>query len=112
MSSSPIKWTGWLAVSVNRRGYEVQYSHQWKASASLSVNEPRVGRDEIAVKIAVELPASLFERPQLQANITVPESQIQPLTIDLQTSSNIEDVIRQNLGFDVHLVPLNGKVGA
>ena len=111
MSGTTVKWEGHLLVSVNRGSWGVEYAKNWKASAKLSVGKPSVGRDEVAVKIAVELPSSLFVRPQLEAKITVPDHQVTPLTINLETMDNIAALIQQSTGFDVRIVA-DGKEGA
>jgi len=105
---STVQWSGYLAVSVNRRGYE-NHSHFWKTSARLCVNKPTVSRDEVAVKISVDLPVSLFQRTSLEARISVPEHAVTPLEISMEAMDNIAEMIAQNTGFDVKLMPVDGR---
>lgn len=107
--SATIPWTGYLIIRVNTGGS--RYPSAWKASARLTAKKPSTSRDEVAVKLAVNLPASLFVRPQLEAKITVPDHQVTPLTIDLETQDNIAALIQQSTGFDVRIVA-DGKEGA
>lgn len=105
--SATVQWSGYLAIAVNRRGY-IQPG-MWKTSAKVSLGKPALGKDEIAVKVYVELPASLFQRPQLEARIAVPDHAVTPLEVDMETRDNIADLIAQNTGFDVRLVPVEGE---
>lgn len=104
--SDSITWSGYIVIKVNRRGYE--RPGLWKASAKLYSGKPTVTRDEVAVKVSVELPVSLFQRPQLEARITVPEHAVTPLEIGLDIRDNIEQLISKSTGFDVKLVPIDG----
>jgi hypothetical protein len=107
--SKSVTWSGYLAVAINNPD-SPQYA--WKASAKLSVNKPTVSRSEIALKISVDLPTSLFVRPQLEAKITVPDHAVTPLEIGMEVTDNIAALIHQQTGFDVKLVPVSGKEGA
>lgn len=104
-----VTWSGYLAVSINNPDSP---PYAWKASAKLSVNKPAVSRNEIALKISVDLPASLFVRPQLEAKITVPDHAVTPLEIGMEVTDNIAALIQRQTGFDVKLVPVSGKEGA
>lgn len=102
MSKDIIKWEGYLAIAVNKRYPDRVTS--WTTTAKLYAKKPSVGRDEVAVKIAVDLPASLFLRPQLEARISVPETAVTPLVVDLETQDNIAELLSQQLGFDVRII--------
>lgn len=56
---------------------------------------------EIALKLHIEVPASLFERPELQAKIVVPDAT--PAVIDATVAENITNIIRRETGVDVKL---------
>lgn len=71
--AKPIKYSFWLRFS--RSG-----------SVHCSKNPPPLGVDERAMKVAVDIPATLFTRPQLAATITVPEMPQQPLTFDIDAA--------------------------
>lgn len=107
--SNTVKWNGWLTVGVNNPKSPV---HSWRTTGKLSVGKPSTSGFEAAVKIQIELPASLFIRPQLEAKITVPAHSVTPLTIDLETLDNVEKLISQQTGFDVKLLPVDGKEDA
>ena len=99
--SQPIEWKGFLCISVNKKGYSNPV--MWKSTARLTTNKPAVGKDEVAVKIGVSLPVSLFIAPQLEAKITVPDAAVTPLVVEMEVLDNIRELIAQQTGFDVSL---------
>jgi len=107
--SRSIKWSGYLTVSCPGVSKEPNRSHLWKPQARLSVNKPSVSPCEVAVKIEVNLPETLFIRPALEASITVPDNAVTPPKIDMEISDRIQELIVQNLGFDVRVVPVEGR---
>lgn len=102
----PITWTGYLIISCNRdhiKRYPSTASY-WKPTARLAVNKPSVSPTEVAVKIKISLPSTLFIRPSLQAKITVPDNATLPPVMDLEVVDEIEKLITANTGFDVKLI--------
>jgi len=110
--SNSVKWQGYITIACPNVRKNPRFAGSWKTSARLSVNKPAVSSDEIAVKVSIELPATLFQRPNLEARITVPERAVQPPTIALEVIDDIERMIQQNTGFEVKLVQVDGKEGA
>lgn len=106
--SDSVKWTGYISVAINN---PKDRPGMWRTSAKLSVNKPAVSGSEIALKFSIELPVSLFVRPQLEARIVVPEHSVAPLKIDMEVTDNIAELIHQQTGFDVKLVQVDGKEG-
>lgn len=83
-----------------------------KPSVRTSKGKPSCEHDEVAVAIHLELPASLFRRPQLQARIVVPEGQA-PAVITPDIQQNITDVVRDQLGIVLRVeAPQADKEGA
>lgn len=72
-----------------------------KPQARLSVGVPALKSHEVAVKLHLELPEELFDRPQLQASIRVPDGAVAPTVIDTEVLDNIEEVIRREAGLDL-----------
>ena len=62
--------------------------------------------DEIAIKMSLQVPKELFERPTLAASIEIPQSAAPPLEINAETVNNLEEVLRQN-GMNVKLTIIN-----
>lgn len=110
--SDTVRWQGYVTISCPNVRKSPRFPGSWKTSARVSVNKPAVSSDEIAVKVAIELPATLFQRPNLEARITVPERAVQPPTISLEVIDDIERMIVANTGFDVKLVQVGGREGS
>jgi hypothetical protein len=70
-------------------------------SARLALKSPSLAKDEIALKISVEVPDALFNRPQLQAKITIPESAVTAPVVDAQVLDNVREILQQQTGLDV-----------
>jgi hypothetical protein len=58
---------------------------------------------EVAIKVTVNVPDALFERPQLQARIVVPDSAVSKPVIDATVLDNIQQVLNQQLGLDIRV---------
>lgn len=61
---------------------------------------PDLKWDEVAVFVRLEIPKALFSRPNLIAELTLPEPGDQ--TIEAETVSNVEQVLRED-GFEVRV---------
>jgi hypothetical protein len=106
--SNSLKWSGYLIVDGSSVMKDPNRPGCWKPSARLTKNTPDLNRGEVAIKISVELPASLFLRPQLEAKFTVPADSVSPPVIDTEVTDNVAAIIRQNTGFDVRFLPQEG----
>lgn len=76
--------------------------HQ-KPSARLSVNLPALDSYEIAVKVSLEMPDELFEKPQLQASIKVPSDSVSAPVIEAEVVDNIQELVSKELGVDLSI---------
>jgi len=101
-----VTYEGYLTVSCPAARKNPQHPGLWKTTASLKKNKPSVGADEVAVKVRVELPAVLFQTPQLEAKITVPDDSVTPPVLDLEVRDNIEQMLIEQTGFDIRLVQI------
>lgn len=75
---------------------------QWvgRPSVRVTAKKPSVARHEVAVKVEIELPDHLFQRPALTARVTVPAGASAPeISVDMQQA--IADLIRDNLGLNL-----------
>lgn len=75
-------------------------------TARITKNTPALKRNEISIKMSVSVPRALFETPQLQANITLPDDRLAPEVFNLDVRQNLEDIIKQHAGFEVKLIEL------
>lgn len=62
----------------------------------------RIGRDEISMRVNLNLPDSLFTKPTLQASITVPDDGPSP-KVSVYLADQIQDVIAEQLGLKMHI---------
>lgn len=79
------KWGGWVLSGFTTRK-----------------TKPSVGRDEIAIKLELKLPAALFQKPLLAASIDI-DGDVPVMDISSETVQTIEEVIRAQSGLDVQL---------
>lgn len=79
----------------------------------MTTTSPKLEPGEVAVKVVIELPDAIFERPALSAKIVVPEEAVSKPMISADVVNNVQDLIKQNTGFDVRLevVEKNGSEG-
>ena len=76
---------------------------QGVTTAHLFTKKPNTKAGEVALKLTLELPAALFQRPQIEATINVPDT-IKPLEITPAMKDNIAAAIQDaTQGFDVSI---------
>lgn len=73
-----------------------------KPSVRVSIGKPSTKPDEIAIALKLKLPSALFSRPQLTAEITIPEEK-SPFIISPEVKENIAEQIRRQTGFSVEI---------
>lgn len=66
-------------------------------------NQPDLKWNEVSVYVGLQLPDQLFRKPQLQATISVDESQVAPTEIDVDTQNNVKEAIESVTGMQVVL---------
>lgn len=64
---------------------------------------PSLESGEVAIKVTARLPQSLFQRPMLTAAITVPVDSVTPATVSAEVADNIAEIVRQQIGVDLHI---------
>ena len=89
--------TEWKGHMIFKKG---PYTHS-ELSARITKTAPRLNVGEVAVKVKVDLPQELFERPMLQASITVPKETIPQSIIDATVQDNVEKVIKEVTGAEI-----------
>lgn len=79
-------------------------SKHWpKYSARMTAGNPALSANEVAMRVTLELPDALFEKPQLQASIVVPDDAVAAPIIDATVLDNIKETLSQNLGVDLNI---------
>lgn len=82
----------------------VKKKRGWSAlTARLTNKSPSLVSGEVAIKVTVNVPDALFERPQLQARIVVPESAVSKPVIDATVIDNIQETLNKQFGLDVRV---------
>lgn len=79
----------------------------YRYSSRMTKGTPALDRNEIAVKVSLEIPDAIFNRPALTATIKVPEDAVGKPEIEAEVIDNVQDLIKQNTGFDVKLEVVN-----
>lgn len=72
-------------------------------SSRITKNKPSLDYDEVAVKVELEIPDAMFEKPALEAKIVIPKEAVLSPVISADVINNVEDIILQNTGFEVKL---------
>lgn len=88
----------YLIVSAQGRGY------RRTLKAELREREPQLDGNSIAIHLKVDIPDALFDRPTLEAKMTLPAEAVPKVKITPEITSNIESIIKERTG-------LNLKVG-
>lgn len=64
-------------------------------------NCPDLKSNEISIGMKLEIPVALFQRPQLEANLTVSEKAVLRPVISNETVDSVRDAIEQGTGLNV-----------
>lgn len=78
----------------------------------MTKSSPALASNEVAVKVSIELPDEIFDKPSLQANIVVPASAVSKPVINAGVIDNVQEIIKQNTGFDVRLEVVSSEAEA
>ena len=73
-----------------------------KPSIRVAKTRPSCAPHEVAIWLSMTLPKSLFVRPNLQAQITVPDSAA-PMVITPEIEQNIAAVVQEQLGITMQV---------
>lgn len=71
--------------------------------ARLTNKLPALTSGEVPIKLNVSVPDALFKRPQLQAQITIPESAVTAPVVSAEVLDNVKEVLSQTTGLDVQV---------
>lgn len=69
----------------------------------LNKQKPASKYDEVVIAVKLELPDSLFKKPQLSASIKVDEDTVRPFIIDANAVSGITEAIKTQTGLDCNI---------
>lgn len=69
----------------------------------VTAGKPGLDWDEVSILLNIELPDALFDKPKLQADITIPEEAARPTEITATVIENVADAIRTSTGLEFHI---------
>lgn len=75
----------------------------------MTVGSPALDSNEIAVKVTLDIPDAIFDKPALEAKITIPEEAVSKPVISAEVIDNVQEIIKQNTGFEVKLEIVNAN---
>ena len=76
----------------------------WRAgSVSTTKAKPGTKKNEVAVKVSVDIPDAYFNTPELSVNVKVPEEMVNRPIITPEVEDNIAQSIVDQLGFKVNV---------
>ncbi len=75
----------------------------------LAALPPRLGWDEIVMKIAVKIPRAIFTKPSLSAEITIPADAGNPSIIEARTVADIREAVQQATGMQLSITVVDPK---
>lgn len=75
----------------------------WKKNYKIEIKErfPSLTGNQIGLRLKLEIPDALFERPILEATMKVPTEAVPKITITPQITDNIERIIREATGLQM-----------
>jgi hypothetical protein len=65
--------------------------------------KPDLSRNEVAVRMGLNLPDTLFHRPLLQADITVDPDQVATYPMDAEVIQGIKQAVLESTGVDLNI---------
>ena len=81
----------------------IKKKNRYSYGSRMTRESPALASNEIAVKVSLELPDEIFDKPTFQAQIRVPKEAVSRPIIDAEVIDNVESIIKQNTGFEVKL---------
>ena len=68
---------------------------------------PALQSNEVPLRLSIEIPDALFEKPRLEATIKVPEELACVPGIAANVIPDMQEAIQQSVGLDVQVVAVN-----
>lgn len=87
----------------------VRKTSPWRYTVRAAKSMPALAPNEVAIKLNLEIPDALFTRPQLEAKVTIPDDAVAKPVIEAQVIDNVQEIIKQQTGFDVRLEVVEEK---
>lgn len=88
----------WLVVEAVKK-----YGRLHLGAVTTRKTKPATRSNEVAVRVHLEIPDTLFERPTLEARVVVPESDVPGPVVTAEVADNIAEALSEQLGLRVHI---------
>ena len=72
-----------------------------RGSMRLTKGNTQTQTNEVSVRVNINIPDALFQKPRLEATITIPEEAIGPEMISSDVIHNCQDAIKETTGLDM-----------
>ena len=98
--------TCYLRITAQRTQYcsdEKSPSYFKSVDLKISKNMPDTASNEIAVKLDLDIPNSLFMKPSLNFKMSIPESAASFPVLEAAVQDNLAELLANELGQKVHL---------
>lgn len=81
----------------------IKRKSKYSYTSRMTVGSPALASNEVAIKLFLELPDAIFDKPAFEAKVIVPDSAVSKPIISAEVIDNVQDIIKQNTGFEVKL---------
>ena len=71
---------------------------------------PKVNAGEIAIRVTIELPESLFKKPAFKAKVSVPADSVTAPIIDASVVNNIAEIVAAETGIHLTIEQCDGRL--
>ena len=72
-----------------------------RGNVRITERQPSMGGNEIALRIEMEIPNKLFERPIIVAQMKVPDEAVPRVKITPTITDNLAKIIKENIGLNM-----------
>ncbi len=88
----------YLVISATKNRYG-----SYGSSIRLVEKVPTLKGNEISLRLKLNIPNAVFERPQLTAEMTVPDNAVSKIAITPEVADNIEKIIKEATGLTINV---------
>lgn len=73
----------------------------WKSTLTFRERLPKLSGNEIALRLRLDIPDAMFERPVFEAKMAVPKEAIPKTSITPEITDNIERIVKEQTGLNI-----------
>lgn len=88
--------------------------NQWlvvnnRGSCKIYKKKPSVDNNEVALNLQIQIPDEVFKRPQIVAEITIPNEAVTSTEITADVAENLQNVLHQTLGLNFSIKVIDNE---